>query len=56
MPSPLRYSSRLMSPLERAVNLADLAAIAAKTIEPTAWDYYRSGAWDETTLARSEAA
>jgi 4-hydroxymandelate oxidase len=45
-----------MSPLERALNLADLAAIAAKTIEPTAWDYYRSGAWDETTLARGEAA
>lgn len=39
-----------------AINLADLAAIAAKVIEPTAWDYYRSGAWDETTLARSEAA
>ena len=45
-----------MSPLERAVNLADLAALAAQAIEPTAWDYYRSGAWDETTLARGEAA
>ena len=45
-----------MSPLERAVNLADLASLAERAIEPTAWDYYRSGAWDETTLARSEAA
>ena len=42
--------------LSSALNLADLAAIAAKVIEPTAWDYYRSGAWDEQTLARSEAA
>ena len=42
--------------LSAALNLADLAAIAAKVIEPTAWDYYRSGAWDEHTLARSEAA
>jgi 4-hydroxymandelate oxidase len=45
-----------MSPLERAVNLADLASLAERAIEPTAWDYYRSGAWDETTLARSEVA
>ena len=44
------------SSLSSAVSLADLAAIAATTIERTAWDYYRSGAWDETTLARSEAA
>lgn len=43
-------------PPSPALNLADLAALAAKNIEPTAWDYYRSGAWDETTLARSEAA
>ena len=45
-----------MSRPEHALNLADLAALAAARIEPTAWDYYRSGAWDETTLARSEAA
>lgn len=38
------------------VSLADLAALAAANIERTAWDYFRSGAWDETTLARSEAA
>ncbi|MEY3025162.1 MAG: hypothetical protein RLZZ238_59 [Planctomycetota bacterium] len=48
--------SARMSDLASALNLADLAALAAKTIEPTAWDYYRSGAWDERTLARSEAA
>ena len=45
-----------MRSFEKVLNLADLAAIAAKVIEPTAWDYYRSGAWDEHTLARSEAA
>jgi isopentenyl diphosphate isomerase/L-lactate dehydrogenase-like FMN-dependent dehydrogenase len=45
-----------MSSLSSAINLADLAALAQRAIEPTAWDYYRSGAWDETTLARSEAA
>ena len=42
--------------LARAVNLADLAALAEANIERTAWDYYRSGAWDETTLARNESA
>jgi 4-hydroxymandelate oxidase len=39
-----------------AVNLADLAELASRRIERTAWDYYRSGAWDETTLARNEGA
>ena len=42
--------------LAKAVNLADLAALAEPNIERTAWDYYRSGAWDETTLARNEVA
>lgn len=42
--------------LARAVSLADLAALAEHSIERTAWDYYRSGAWDETTLAANEAA
>jgi 4-hydroxymandelate oxidase len=42
--------------LARAVSLADLAALAERHIERTAWDYYRTGAWDETTLARNEAA
>ena len=45
-----------MSSLARSLNLSDLATLASQAIEPTAWDYYRSGAWDETTLARSEAA
>lgn len=45
-----------MSSIDRAINLADLANLASRNIEPTAWDYYRSGAWDEATLARSEAA
>lgn len=42
--------------LREAISLADLARIASARIEPTAWDYYRSGAWDETTLARNEEA
>lgn len=42
--------------LSSALNLSDLSTLASQAIEPTAWDYYRSGAWDETTLARSEAA
>lgn len=42
--------------LARAVSLADLAALAERNIERTAWDYYRSGAWDETTLAANESA
>ena len=42
--------------LDAALNLADLAALAARAIDPVAWDYYRSGAWDETTLARNESA
>ncbi|MFM7259303.1 MAG: alpha-hydroxy acid oxidase [bacterium] len=42
--------------LDAAVSLADLEALAANRIERTAWDYYRSGAWDETTLARNTDA
>lgn len=42
--------------INAAVNLADLEALAASRIERTAWDYYRSGAWDETTLARNTEA
>jgi 4-hydroxymandelate oxidase len=42
--------------LDRCVSLADIAAVAETRIDRIAWDYYRSGAWDETTLARNEAA
>jgi 4-hydroxymandelate oxidase len=42
--------------LSLAVSLADLAELAEPNIERTAWDYYRSGAWDESTLARNSAA
>ena len=52
MPEPLPSPDALA----RAVSLADLAALAERAIERTAWDYYRSGAWDETTLAANEAA
>lgn len=42
--------------LAACVGLADLARLAATRIDPKAWDYYRSGAWDETTLAANESA
>lgn len=43
-------------PLATALSLADLAQLAEHRIERTAWDYYRSGAWDETTLAANVEA
>ncbi|MBI1303145.1 MAG: alpha-hydroxy-acid oxidizing protein [Phycisphaera sp.] len=42
--------------LAKAVSLADLESLARERIERTAWDYYRSGAWDERTLARNESS
>jgi 4-hydroxymandelate oxidase len=42
--------------LAAAISLADLARLAESRIERTAWDYYRSGAWDESTLRASETA
>ena len=42
--------------LAACISLSDLSALAQENIEHTAWDYYRSGAWDETTLARKESA
>lgn len=42
--------------LHGALTLRDLAAMAEERIERTAWDYFRSGAWDETTLAENERA
>jgi len=38
------------------INLFDLEALAAEKVEPTAWDYYRSGAHDERTLADNVTA
>lgn len=38
------------------INLADFEAEAAQTLERTAWDYYRSGARDERTVADNVAA
>jgi 4-hydroxymandelate oxidase len=43
-------------PVSSAVSIADLTALAESKLDRVAWDYYRSGAWDETTLARNEAA
>ena len=42
--------------LAKAVSRADLEALARDRIERTAWDYYRSGAWDERTLAQNESS
>ncbi len=47
---------------ERSALLAGLLAVrdfeplAAEALPRLAWDYYRSGAWDETTLRRNEEA
>lgn len=38
------------------VNLFDFEAAAAERIEASAWDYYRSGAGDESALRRNQAA
>ena len=38
------------------LNVAGLEAIAAERLEPQAYDYYRSGAGDEITIARNRAA
>lgn len=54
--TPATLDADLDAALDAALNLADLATLAARTIDPVAWDYYRSGAWDESTLARSESA
>ncbi len=42
--------------LAQCCSLTDLEALAQHAIERTAWDYFRSGAWDEQTLARNNAA
>lgn len=42
--------------LDEVISLRDLERLAAQRLDPTAWDYYRSGAWDEETLRRNEAA
>jgi 4-hydroxymandelate oxidase len=38
------------------INLRDFERIAAERLPQLAWDYYRSGACDEITLARNEQA
>lgn len=38
------------------VNLHELEALAAERLEPTAYDYYRSGAGDEITLEENRVA
>ncbi len=38
------------------LNVLELEALARATIEPSAWDYYASGANDELTLRRNRAA
>lgn len=39
-----------------SVNLAGLERIAAQRLDPQAYDYYRSGAGDEVTIARNRSA
>ncbi|MBX3355006.1 MAG: alpha-hydroxy-acid oxidizing protein [Phycisphaeraceae bacterium] len=42
--------------LEGLLSLRDFEQVAQETLDPVAWDYFRSGAWDETTLRANEAA
>jgi 4-hydroxymandelate oxidase len=39
-----------------AINIAELEQIAKEILPTTAYDYYRSGAWDEVTLNRNRQA
>lgn len=41
---------------EAFLNLRSFESAAAARLSRTAWDYYRSGAWDEATLRQNEAA
>jgi 4-hydroxymandelate oxidase len=43
-------------PAPKALNLLELELAAAAALDPLAYDYYRSGAGDELTLARNRAA
>ncbi|MFM7052390.1 MAG: alpha-hydroxy acid oxidase [Planctomycetota bacterium] len=56
MPPESPSAQHSAEPLASCVSLADLRALAERSIERSAWDYFRSGAWDETTLAANEAA
>ena len=38
------------------LNVAGLEPIAAERLDPQAYDYYRSGAGDEITIARNRSA
>jgi 4-hydroxymandelate oxidase len=38
------------------INLLELEALAKEKLETSAYDYYRSGSWDETTLRENRAA
>jgi len=44
------------SPIDSILSVNEFEAIAASRLDSTAWDYYRSGAWDEQTLRRNEQA
>jgi 4-hydroxymandelate oxidase len=49
-------TSREDAKVDAPINLADVRALAERAMEPSAWDYYRSGAHDEHTLAENEHA
>jgi 4-hydroxymandelate oxidase len=46
----------MTAPREWPLNLADLEAPASERLDPSTYDYYRSGAGDEITLARNRTA
>lgn len=51
-------SARASASIDPALlsNVRAFEAVAASRLDRTAWDYFRSGAWDERTLAANEAA
>ncbi len=42
--------------LEDVLSLRELEELAESNLDRMAWDYYRSGSWDESTLRRNVAA
>lgn len=44
------------NPLISALNIFELEQMAREKLPTTAYDYYRSGAWDEVTLKANREA
>lgn len=51
-----RTDGRAEAHVESLLSVREFEPLAASTLPLAAWDYFRSGAWDEVTLRRNEAA